>query len=89
MSCISSLLFTCIPCLCDIKFYKQKKQNKKTNKQKKAGEEPENKTTVPFDIALLATSYCLDLFYAALPSTEAWRSHDIYQQTVLTLKDCL
>ena len=26
MSCISSLLFTCIPCLCDIKFYKQTKK---------------------------------------------------------------
>ena len=32
MSCISSLLFTCIPCLCDIKFI-----NKQTNK-KKTGE---------------------------------------------------
>ena len=29
MSCISNLLFTCIPCLCDIKFYKQKKKKKK------------------------------------------------------------
>ena len=30
MSCISNLLFTCIPCLCDIKFYKQKKKKKGT-----------------------------------------------------------
>ena len=33
MSCISSLLFTCIPCLCDIKFYKQNKKIKNKNKK--------------------------------------------------------
>ena len=32
MSCISNLLFTCIPCLCDIKFYKKIKNKKWHNK---------------------------------------------------------
>ena len=33
MSCISNLLFTCIPCPCDIKFYKQKKKREEGHKE--------------------------------------------------------